>query len=148
METTKTLSKVLKVREETKSEVERIYHAKVHTFEQKATELYKVLKMKEDAEERYQKSMGEKATIDFIQQQSHHLLALDKQILHLQKLYEKARFEMEKEQENLRAAYIEVKKFESLIEKRVAEHEKVILRNERIMMDEISIQQYMNSRAR
>lgn len=148
MKSTKTLTKILKIRKDEKSKVQRTYQAKVHLFEEKATELYKVLKMKEDAELRYQKSMSERATINFIQQQSHHLLALENDIKTLQSSYQKARDEMEKEQENLQSAHIAVKKFESLIEKRVTEQKELSLRSERIIMDEISIQQYMNSQAR
>lgn len=142
------LKKILKVHEQEKTNVEKKYAEKRIHFEEEATRLYEALKKKEAAEGRYEKGIEQSVTINIIKQQSHYLAALNKDISTYQKRVQKARYEMESKQEELHEAYVEVKKFETVIENRREEFILKELRGERALMDEISLQQYMNKQAR
>jgi flagellar FliJ protein len=66
----------------------------------------------------------------------------------LQREVQFARNQMEKKQVILNEAYIEVKKFESIIEKREKLEAEQEARMEKSFMDEISIHQYLSHKNR
>ncbi len=59
-----------------------------------------------------------------------------------------ARNQMEKKQQVLSDAYIEVKKFETIIDKRKQEELKELVKKEKAFLDEISINQYLSNKNR
>lgn len=142
------LSKILHVREREKHDAQKDYHQSIEYFEGVATQLYTLLKKKEKAEEAHEDYIQNTIPIEKIREQITYIEALNKQIVQLQQEVQAARTEMESRQVKLTDAHVEVKKFEKIITYRKKEQEKIIQRNEKISMDEISVQQYLNQKNR
>lgn len=142
------LSKILNVREQEKKSAEKDYRISMDIFEKIAMKLYEALKKKENAENAYDSYLQEVTPIDVIKEQVTYIEILNKQIVHLQKEVQQARTAMELRQDKLAEAHIEVKKFEKIIEHRQLEKEELIKKEEKAMMDEISIQQYLSYKNR
>jgi len=142
------LSKILNVREQEKKSAEKDYRNSMDAFETIAMELYSALKKKETAETAYETYLQEITPIDVIKEQVSYIEVLNKQIVHLQNQVQNARAKMETKQDMLAEAHIEVKKFEKIIEHRTLEKEELIKKEEKAMMDEISIQQYLSYKNR
>ena len=142
------LSKILHVREREKDDAQKNYHQSIDYFENVATQLYALLKKKEKAEESHEVYMHNTIPIDKIREQLAYIEILNKRIQHLQQEMQAARIEMESKQVTLKDAHVEVKKFEKIISYRKEEQEKVMQRYEKISMDEISVQQYLNQKNR
>lgn len=140
------LSKILNVRESEKHNAQKDYHQSIEYFEGVATQLYTLLKKKEKAEEAHEEYIQTTIAIDKIREQMAYIEALNKQILQLQREVQTARTEMESKQVMLTDAHVEVKKFEKIIMYREKEQKELIQRNEKISMDEISVQQYLKSK--
>ncbi|WP_430785929.1 flagellar export protein FliJ [Virgibacillus flavescens] len=142
------LSKILNVREQEKHDAQKKYHRSIEYFEGVATQLYTLLKKKEDAEGAREEYIQHTIPIDKIREQLAYIEMLNKQILQLQQEVKVARSEMEEKQVILTDAHVEVKKFEKIITYRRKEQEEIIQKNEKIFMDEISVQQYLNQKNR
>lgn len=138
------LTKILNVRELERSTAEKSYYQSMEVFESIAKKLYTALKKKEDAEDSYEQSLQSSTSIDIIKEQSLYIEMLNSQILTLQVQVQKARSVMEKEQEKLADAYVEVKKFEKIIEHRKEQAKEQDLKLENAQMDEISIRQFLS----
>src|SRR5690625_7420065 len=93
----------------------------VEHFEEVATKLYDLLKRKEDAEQSLNHYMQSKAQIEKLREQSSFINSLINQIEHMKKKVQSARHLMEKKQNILTEAHIEMRKIEKLIEKRTLE---------------------------
>ena len=142
MSQTAVLYKVLEVKEQEKQEAQINRVRAVDEFEKVAHQLYQQLKEKEVAEERYIEKMQDQFTIDKMKAQSLYINNLSSRIVMLQQHVQKARRKMEKAQEMLNEAHIEVKKIEKMIDIREtekAEEERII---ENALMDEMSMRQY------
>lgn len=148
MSQTVSLSKVLNVRENEKKMAQKAYISSRDIFEEVATKLYHVLKKKEEAEAAYDQFIQKQTSIERIREQISYIEKLNQEIIHLQNQYQLARNEMEQKQEVLTDAYIEVKKFESIIEKRKRQEAEKTARMENLFMDEISINQFLNNKNR
>ncbi|TRM12401.1 flagellar export protein FliJ [Lentibacillus cibarius] len=144
MAETVTLSKILHIRENEKQNAQQSYNTAVDVFETTATQLYHLLRTKEEAEYSYDSYMQETAPIDRIREQAAYMERLNRQIMALQQELQTARNEMEQKQQWLNDAYVEVKKFEKIIEHRDEQTKERIKKYENTSMDEISIQQYVN----
>lgn len=143
MAETLVLSKILSVRESEKKDAERAYHSAMKQFEEIAKQLYHLLKKKEDAEVSYENYLHQTTSIDMIKEQITYIENLNNRIMKLQSEIQEARTHMESKQVRLTDAYIEVKKFEKMIEGRRQTQAESLKKEERAMMDEISIQQYL-----
>jgi len=142
MSQTAVLYKVLEVKEQEKQEAQINRVRAVDEFEKVAHQLYQQLKEKEVAEERYIEKMQDQFTIDKMKAQSLYINNLSSRIVMLQQHVQNARQKMEKAQEMLNEAHIEVKKIEKMIDIREtekAEEERII---ENALMDEMSMRQY------
>ena len=142
------LVKVLHVRENEKKAAQKDFRKSQDVFEEVATKLYQLLKKKEDAEASYDQFIQSATPLDRIKEQINYIEKLNMKINIVQREVQFARNQMEKKQGILNDAYIEVKKFESIIEirqKHAAEQEK---RMEKSFMDEISIHQYLSDKNR
>lgn len=148
MSQTVSLSKVLNVRENEKKMAQKAYISSRDIFEEVATKLYHALKKKEEAEAAYDRFIQKQTSIERIREQISYIEKLNQEIIHLQNQYQLARNEMEQKQEVLTDAYIEVKKFESIIEKRKRQEAEKTARMENLFMDEISINQFLNNKNR
>lgn len=138
------LTKILNVRENEKKIAEKDYSKSVQAFETVATELYSLLKKKEDAEEAYEKCIQSNVAIDQLMQISNYIESINDEIIEVQQKVNQARNDMEIKQVELTDAHIEVKKFEKLIEFRVKEKRERQNKVEKAFMDEISLNQFMN----
>lgn len=142
------LSKILNVREREKHDAQKDYHQSIEYFEGVATQLFTLLKKKEKAEEAQDEYIQNTIPIVKIRGQIAYIETLNKQILQLQQEVQAARTEMESKQVLLTDAHVEVKKFEKIITYRKKEQQEIMQRNEKISMDEISVQQYLNQKNR
>lgn len=142
------LKKVLNVRENEKNVAHKDFLKSQDAFEVVATKLYQVLKRKEVAEESYDHFMQTPTSLDKIKEQISYIEKLNTQITLLQRDVQYARSQMDQKQVILNEAYVEVKKFESIIEKRQKLELEKTERMERSFMDEISINQYLSHRNR
>lgn len=140
------LSKILNVREKEKHDAQKSYQHAIDRFEGVATKLYALLKKKEDAESTREGYIQHTIAIEKIREQLSYIEMLNKQILHLQQEVQTARSEMESKQLILTDAHVEVKKFEKIISYRKEEQAAIVEKNEKIFMDEISVQQYINQK--
>lgn len=142
------LSKIMNVREREKNAAQKAYTHSIEYFEGVATKLYTLLKKKETAEGVQEDFLQSTIPIDRLREQLAYIEVLNKQIVQLQQEVQTARTEMEAKQVKLTDAHVEVKKFEKIITYRKKEQEELIQRNEKILMDEISVQQYLNQKNR
>lgn len=145
----KTFYKIKDIRAREKKEKQKQYQEQVEIFEEKAQQLYKVLKQKEEAERQFENCLrsGTVQAMSFIQHQ-HYLERLDQAIDDLQPQVHKARLGMQTSQEKLTDAYVEVKKFEKLIENKIEKQMFHLKQEENKHMDELSMTQYLNSQNR
>lgn len=141
---TTSLSKILHVRELEKHKAQKAYSYSQERFESHATQLYTLLRKKEEAEASYEDYLQTMASIRQIQEQLTYIEQLRVQIHDLQQAVQKARSEMENKQQSLTSAHVEVKKFEKIIELRQEQQKELAQKDEEKLMDSISIQQFSN----
>lgn len=146
MSRTKTLTKVLDIREREKDAAQKAYNQAMQHFEDVATKLYQTLKKKEDAEESYDQYLKDMVQIDRLMDQMAYIESLNRQIVLLQHQVNQARTQMELKQQSLTHAHIEVKKFEKLIETRKQEQQQTELKQEQMFMDDMSVQQFLSQK--
>jgi flagellar FliJ protein len=139
--------KILRVRENEKNAAQSAYHQSMDYFENIATKLYSLLKKKEAAEVHYQSMAYESIAIERLKEQSTYMEHLNNKINELQQQVVVARNDMETKQQLLSDAYIEVKKFEKLIENRWQAQLMHQEAEEAKLMDEISMQQYLEAKS-
>lgn len=143
MAQTEVLTKILHIREQEEKDAQIAHHQSVAFFEKLATQLYQLLRKKEDAEATYEQTIKNPTSIDEIKDQLTYIESLNKQIIHLQNEVNQARQQMEQKQQELTSAHVEVKKFETLIEKRRDAQKALTLKLEQESMDEVSSRQYV-----
>lgn len=143
MSNIQTMEKIMDLRVKEKNEIQQAYNQAIHYFEKQASELYTLLKEKEMAQGEYQKQLSKSLKVNDMLLSHVYLENLNKRIEYLQKMVYYAREEMEKQQQKLADAHVEVKKFNKMIEYRVSENILMRKREEDILMDEISVRQYL-----
>lgn len=144
MAETVALAKVMHVREREKNDAQKAYRNSSEMFEEIATQLYTLLRKKETAEESYEYYLQQTTPITKIKEQLRYIEILNKRIVAMQGSVQKARKEMDRKQEKLTSAHVEVKKFEKIIDLRQKEQAETIQRYEKQSMDEIAIQQFLS----
>lgn len=142
------LEKILNVRENEKKHAQIAHHQSIKSFEEVATRLYTLLRKKESAEDSYESALQSITTITEIKQQALYIEQLNKRILKLQEDVNQARSTMERKEQALTHAHIEVKKFEKIIEHRHEQLKEVQLKQDNATMNEVSIQQYISRKNR
>lgn len=145
MDEIKVFSKILNVREKERKDAEIAHQKSIQTFEEVATKLYELLKKKEAMETIYTNSR-QKITIDRLREQQDYIASLKQQIVSLQQSVSEARMKMDTNQKYLSETHIEVKKFETIIDIRKKERQKIEQKLEQSSMDEVSMQQYLSKR--
>ncbi|WP_245745251.1 flagellar export protein FliJ [Lentibacillus persicus] len=143
---TAALEKVLHIRENEKTQAQKAYHKSIEQFEEVGTQLYDILRKKETAETAYETYLKQTAPIQKIREQATFIEHLNKQILKLQKDVQQARDVMNAKHAYLSETYIEMKKYEKIIEHRQAEKDAKARKIEKDTMDEISIRQFMDKK--
>lgn len=146
MAQTKALTKILHIREKEEKDAQMAHHQSVAFFEKLATQLYQLLRKKEDAESFYEKSMKSQTSIHQLKDQLHYIELLNKKILEMQQSVNEARKQMENKQKKLTNAHVEVKKFEKIIARRIDDQKILEFKLEQDSLDEISSQQYFDQK--
>lgn len=146
MTTNNVFAKLLDIKQRERKIAQKAYYQSLENFEDVAMNLYTLLKKKEDLEATYDVSIQGHMTIEEIRKQNHYIDTLTKKIRAVQNDVQKARQEMETNQSKLTDAYIEVKKYEKMIEFRQKERMEQLKKTENQMMDDISIRQYLATR--
>lgn len=140
--------KILSLKAREKDEAQVVYQDSVKKFEDAADVLYHLLKKKEDLENYQSGRLNYGLPVQEIRHHQQFIGNLEKSIEYNQKIVMNARNIMNYQQMQLMDKNVEVKKYEKIKEK---DHLQ-FLANEKYaenrMMDEISIQQYMNREIR
>ncbi|MFC4320181.1 flagellar export protein FliJ [Litchfieldia salsa] len=136
--------KLIKIKESEKNQILAEYQSSVSDFETVAEQLYTFMKKKEDLEFEQQQKLSLGLSIYEMRHQQSFITNLDHTISYYQKLVMKARNKMQYVQEKLLEKNIEVKKYETIQEKRHKAFLDSIQVFETKFLDEISIQQYIN----
>lgn len=144
MTSLRTFHKLLDLKEKDKHVAQKNYQDSMDQFESVATRLYELLKKKEDKEAAYLSSVKKGLSIIDLNNYHTYVEQLSKQIEQLQHQVQSARSEMEQKQVELSESHIEYKKYEMLIDHKVEQRELERVAIDKKMMDEISVQQYIN----
>ena len=134
--------KVLEYREQEKNETETEYKTAVEEFETVATELYELLKKKEDVIKEQQDKMTTGFSVTDIHHYSRFISSLEKRIDILQQQVIKARSKMVWFEDKLLEKTIEVKKFEKMKEKDQDRYRFEFEQSEANRLDELSTLQF------
>lgn len=140
--------KILSLKSREKDEAQVVYQDSVKKFEEAADRLYHLLKKKEDLESYQSGRLVSGLPVQEIRHHQQFIGNLEKSIEHYQKVVMNARNIMNFQQMQLMEKNVEVKKYEKIKEK---DHLQFLAEEkyaESRMMDEISIQQYMNREIR
>lgn len=136
--------KILSIKETEKQRALEAYQLTVKQFEEVAEKLYHYLKQKEDLEAIQLQKLSVGLNVTEIQHHQTFIANLEKTIAHFQNLVASARQRMLGQEEQLLEKNIEVKKYEKLKEKELHNYQAILSATDSRLMDEISIQQYMN----
>lgn len=140
----KTFEKILDIKEQEKNKAQQKYQDSITLFEEVATQLYECLKKKEETELSIEKTLQNNMTIASITSKKLYIESLDSKIKELQEQVQKKRKSMEQKQTLLTEAYIEVKKFEKMIETKKRKANEIELEADKKQMDDLSIRQFLN----
>lgn len=141
-------AKVLTIREQEKVETEIAFKESIHVFEKVATDLYNLLKKKEDTINAQNELLQKGLSIDNMNHYSKYLETLEKRNEQLQKEVNQARVKMNWFEEKLLDRTLEVRKFEKMKERDYEFFKQEQNRIETIQLDEISALKFQNKEIR
>lgn len=136
--------KILLHQENKKNEAHLAYKESVQSFEVVAEKLYQLLKKKEIVEKSYNDYLETNGTVTNLATHYAYIEQIKREIMTVQTEVNQKRSVMEHKQAKLTEEHVEVKKFESIIDKKqeqIKEKQKYI---ENQVMDEASNRQYFN----
>jgi flagellar protein FliJ len=136
--------KILTVKNREKEEALDVYNQSVKRFEEAAEALFELLKKKEDLEGYQNDRLLTGLPVQEIRHHQFFINNLEKTIDHYQKMVINTRTHMVYHQERLVEKNIEVKKYEKIKEKDLYSFIEDMKLTESRLMDDISIQSYMN----
>ncbi|MBM6618444.1 flagellar export protein FliJ [Bacillus suaedaesalsae] len=136
--------KILSIKETEKQRALEAYQLTVKQFEEVAEKLYHYLKQKEDLESIQLQKLSVGLNVTEIKHHQTFITNLEKTISHFQNLVASARQNMLGQEAQLLEKNIEVKKYEKLKDKQQEDFQELVSAADNRLMDEISIQQYMN----
>jgi len=145
MDNVAVLQKVLQIREQEKTIAQKEKNEATVIFEKQATALYELLKKKEHAEVLMNQYMQTYTSIEKIKEQSMFIQSMTRKASTLQQNVQQAREKMLEKQAYLTKTHIEMKKIEKLIERKKQARQEELIREENILMDELSIRQFTSS---
>lgn len=134
--------KVLTVREQEKKQTEAVYNEAVRAFEKVATQLYELLKKKENLINYQNERLQEGLTIDEIHHYAKFIDSLEHAIEDMQKKVNQARAKMQWYEQKLVEKNLEVRKYEKMREKDFSAFQEEQNRKEAQYLDEISSLMY------
>ncbi|SIS37643.1 flagellar export protein FliJ [Salimicrobium flavidum] len=131
--------------EREKDERQSKYQSGVEAFEAKATTLYNLLKEKEQMETTVEDELsGGMVNLYAVQHYQQAIQRVEEEVKRLQPEVQDARQRMYKLEQQRDEAYIEVKKYEKIIDRKTQELSEWMRFEEAKDMDAISIQQFSN----
>ena len=130
--------KVMTFKEQEKNETESAYKESIESFETIATELYDLLKKKEDVMAEQTKKMVIGFAVNEIHHYARFIESLEAKISSVQKQVIQARGKMKWYEERLLDKTIEVKKYEKMREKDREAYQEEMERKESEQLDELS----------
>ncbi|MGG0643656.1 flagellar export protein FliJ [Sporosarcina gallistercoris] len=130
--------KVLTYREQEKNETESAYKESVESFEKIATQLYDLLKKKEDILVEQQKKMAIGFSVNEIHHYARFIQSIEAKIHSVQQQVIQARSKMSWYEERLLEKTIEVKKYEKMREKDQDAYQEEMEHKEAERLDELS----------
>ncbi len=136
--------KILTVKNREKEEALDVYNQSVKRFEEAAEALFELLKKKEDLEGYQNERLLTGLPVQEIRHHQFFINNMEKTIDHYQKMVINTRTHMVYHQERLVEKNIEVKKYEKIKEKDLYSFIEDMKLTESRLMDDISIQSYMN----
>ncbi|WP_227935811.1 flagellar export protein FliJ [Alkalihalobacillus deserti] len=139
-----TLEKVLQFRGREKHTTQAQYQEAVDQFELVATQLYELLKRKEELEKHAREQVSTGTSIYDLQQNQMKVLRLQHEIQLKQRATQVAREKMTKTQEDFILKSIELKKYEKMKEIKHDQYKEEEKRVELLQMDEMSIRLFAN----
>ncbi|NLY79969.1 MAG: flagellar export protein FliJ [Lysinibacillus sp.] len=134
--------KVLTIREQEKQQTEMAYKEAVRSFEEVATQLYELLKQKEDLISYQNERLKTGATIDEIHHFTKFIDSLEHTINEVQQKVIQARTKMQWFEQKLLEKNLEVRKYEKMREKDFLAFQEEQNRIEAAYLDEISSLMY------
>jgi flagellar FliJ protein len=137
------LQKVLEVKDFEKTDAERAYTESVEEFEGVATQLYELLKKKEEIVEETEKKLLRGLAISSIQLNEQNISFLQTEINKLQLSTQKARQNMNEKEKYLLFKTVDLKKYEKMKKIKQAQYLENEKREELKFLDEVSIQQFV-----
>ncbi|WP_078576311.1 flagellar export protein FliJ [Salipaludibacillus agaradhaerens] len=137
------LQKVLEVKDFEKTDAERAYTESVEEFEGVATQLYELLKKKEEIVEETEKKLLRGLAISSIQLNEQNVSFLQTEINKLQLSTQKARQNMNEKEKYLLFKTVDLKKYEKMKKIKQAQYLENEKREELKFLDEVSIQQFV-----
>ncbi|MCR6107069.1 flagellar export protein FliJ [Salipaludibacillus agaradhaerens] len=137
------LQKVLEVKDFEKTDAERAYTESVEEFEGVATQLYELLKKKEELVEETEKKLIRGLAISSIQLNEQNISFLQTEINKLQLSTQKARQNMNEKEKFLLFKTVDLKKYEKMKKIKQAQYLENEKREELKFLDEVSIQQFV-----
>ena len=139
---------VMNLREQEKTEVELAYQEAVSQFESIATELYELLKKKEDTLRNQQDGMKKGFSVNAVRHYAFFIEGLESSIEFMQRRVQKARSNMAWHEEKLLEKTVEIRKYEKMKEKDLERHLAEDERLENIRVDELASAQFFNREIR
>ncbi|WP_456275497.1 flagellar export protein FliJ [Bacillus sp. AK128] len=136
--------KILSIKETEKQRAQELYQLSVKKFEEVAEKLYHSLKQKEELETNQLEQISIGLNVQELRHHQQFISNLEKTINHYQNLVLNARQKMTEQEQVLLEKNIEVKKYEKIKEKQYSQFLEAITADDNRLMDEISIQQFMN----
>lgn len=132
--------KILDLREWEKDVQMMAYEKAVQAFEEVATELYNLLKKKEELERKQARQIQRGLSVQEIRMQQNFLNSLQRDIDNLQQKVMIARQKMQFEHQKLVQKNIEVKKYEKIKAKEYEKFLELLNHEDRKLMDELAMQ--------
>ncbi|MGO4887780.1 flagellar export protein FliJ [Anaerobacillus sp. MEB173] len=139
-----TLQKILDVKKREKNAVEGEYQEATKSFEEVATNLYNLLKKKEQLEFDYQGRLERGVMIGELQLSQSTIYLLENHINKVEVQTQQARNYMNSKKDELLEKSIELKKYEKMKELQYEQFVQHLKVEENKQMDEISTQQFIN----
>lgn len=134
----------MELKEREKNNIQSQYQEAIAKFEIIATELYDMLKRKEELENNAREQVTKGISIYQLQQNQSTLLRLQQEILVQQRSTQLARERMNRKEQDLINMSIEYKKYEKMKQIKLEQFEEEEKRIELLQMDDLSIRLFAN----
>lgn len=144
MTSIRAFNKILSHQENLKNEAQLTYKESVDAFEEIATKLYQLLKKKEEVQKEYNYYLSSSGTVTTLATHYAYIEQINQRIQKVEVEVNAKRRVMNEKQDKLTEQYVEVKKFEKIIDHKTEKMKAHENYKENQTMDEVSMRQYFN----